>query len=101
MRIPAMGCAMVVGLAMAVAGCAQNPPAATSDTGNMAYPTPRATGEFQRPAPVGTDTGSMAYPSVTRQGQTVPASQNYGTDTGNMAYPQPRSSGTIRQNTVR
>ena len=37
------------------------------DTGSMAYPQPRATGDFNRPAPGGRDVGSMAYPAPSRR----------------------------------
>lgn len=67
----------------------------------MAYPQPRATGEFQRQTPSGRDTGSMAYPTGVRPGQTVPSSQNVDRDTGSMAYPAPEPAGNIRRSTVR
>ena len=48
-------------LAAATAARAQDP---SLDTGSMAYPTPRSTGEFRRPAPTGIETGSAAYPDL-------------------------------------
>ncbi len=91
-------------LTLGIAGCADQPsPAAQSstpaqpagvNTGQMAYPTPRASGEFQRAAPTGFDTGSMAVPSVSRPGTTTNAVQGPA-DTGSMASPAPRPAGNI------
>ena len=99
MRNLVLGCTVALGLAtFGTMAPAQNAP----DTGSMAYPEPRSSGEFKRPAgPTGKDTGSMAYPTNTRPGQTVPGSQNTGTDTGSMAYPEPRGAGSVRPNTSR
>lgn len=97
-RVLAVACGAAFGLAMAGAALAQD---ASPDTGSMAYPAPRSTGEFQRLAPTGVDTGNMAYPSFVRPGQTVPSSQDASPDTGSMAYPAPRGSGAIRPSTVR
>lgn len=88
-------------LGLMAAGCGPTQSVSNADTGSMAYPAPRASGEFQRPAPTGVDTGSMAYPTTVRQGQTVPASENAGSDTGSMAYPTPRGAGTIRPSTTK
>src|SRR5690349_19864267 len=79
---------LVLGFTVAVAFAATGAAAQaqnTRDTGSMAYPEPRASGEFKRSPQTGTDTGSMAYPTNTRPGQTSPGSQNTGTDTGSMA----------------
>jgi hypothetical protein len=89
--------AAVVFAAVAPNGYAQNRP----DTGSMAYPQPRASGEFKRPQQTGTDTGSMAYPTNTRKGQTVPGSQDTGADTGSMGYPAARGSGKIAPDTTK
>ena len=99
MRNFVFGCTAAVGFAIiGVVAYAQNSP----DTGSMAYPAPRSSGEFTRPTPpTGTDTGSMAYPTDTRRGQTVPGSQNTGTDTGSMAYPEPNKAGNVVKDTTR
>ena len=98
MRHLVLACTVVVGLAtIGVAARAQNAP----DTGSMAYPQPRDSGEFKRPGATGTDTGSMAYPTNTRPGQNVPGSTNAGSDTGSMAYPDPRKSGNVVKDTTR
>ena len=108
MRIRHLATAATLGLVALTAACAQQPgsmPAASmgpTDTGNMAYPAPRATGELTRPAPVNaTNTGSMAYPNNGRPGQTSRISpQDVPRDTGNMAYPQPSPIGTLRSTTT-
>jgi hypothetical protein len=99
MRTLVLGCTLALGLAtFGAMARAQNAP----DTGSMAYPEPRSSGEFKRPSgPAGNDMGSMAYPSNSRPGQTVPGSQNTGTDTGSMAYPEPRGTGSVRPDTTR
>lgn len=103
MRTLPIACSMILGLT--AAGCAPTPPpsptAVSSDTGSMAFPTPRASGEFQRTTPTGRDTGSMSLPTTVRQGQTVPGSQDAGSDTGSMAYPAPQPAGNLRRSTIR
>jgi hypothetical protein len=99
MRNFVFGCTAAVGLALiGVVAYAQNPP----DTGSMAYPSSRSSGEFTRPTPpTGADMGSMAYPTDTRKGQTVPGSQNTGADTGSMAYPESRKAGNVVKDTTK
>lgn len=60
-----------------------------NQTGNMAYPTPNASGEVRIPSPTARDTGNMAYPASPGG---VPVQGAMGTDTGNMATPAGRSS---------
>ncbi len=98
-------------LTLGIAGCAQQPVApvvqtatpanpAGNTSGSMAYPAPRASGEFQRPAVTGFDTGSMSLPTTARPGLTTTPTTGPA-DTGNMAYPAPRASGTLPSKVVR
>lgn len=98
MRVSALACAAVLGLALAGPALAQgNRP---TDTGNMAYPTPVPQGNLgntvtRRQAP---DTGSSRYQTPQPQGN-VGTTRTTGarrpTDTGNMAYPDPVPQGNL------
>ena len=72
-------------LAMGVAHAQQ----ATFDTGNMAYPQSRPSGQVQIPAPTARDTGNMAYPAS--PGGVTEAAPG-GRDTGGMMTPNSQAS---------
>jgi len=103
MKVSALACAAVLGLALATPVLAQNRP---TDTGSMAYPAPVPQGNLgttvtPRQAP---DTGNMAYPAPVPQGN-VGTTRTQGprrpTDTGNMAYPAPMPQGNLGTKPVR
>lgn len=71
-------------LALGVAACAGNPPVSTSDTGNMAYPTPVRQGNVGLASPATMDTGSMNMPTASGG---IASRPSPGFDTGNMALP--------------
>ena len=74
MKVPALACAAVLGLALA--GCSTPPPPAATragDTGSMAFPAPQPQGD------VGSASTSARQPA----------------DTGNMAYPAPQPQGNV------
>lgn len=100
MNVPALACAVLLGLTVAGPVIAQgNRP---TDTGNMAYPAPLPQGNVGTSATGGarvpTDTGNMAYPTPLPQGN-IGTSATSGartpTDTGNMAYPAPLPQGNV------
>jgi len=104
MRVSALACVAVLGLALASPAVAQrNQP---SDTGSMAYPTPVPQGNLgntrtTRQAP---DTGSARYQTPQPQGNlgtTRTTGPRRPTDTGNMAYPDPVPQGNIGTTRVR
>lgn len=108
MKVSALACAAILGVAFAGPAMAQaNRP---TDTGSMAFPSPLPQGNVgrtitPRQAP---DTGNMAYPAPVPQGNigsaTVPRG-NMGsavarrarrpTDTGSMGYPDPLPQGNL------
>ncbi len=97
MKVSALACAALLGLAVASPVMAQaNRP---TDTGNMAYPTPVPQGNLSTTRPGGAaDTGSMGYPAPVPQGNigtSATGGQRGPTDTGNMAYPAPVPQGNV------
>lgn len=112
MKVSALACAAVFGLALA--GCANTqasrPPAAQAarptDTGSMAFPRPQPQGEIGSTAASGrqpVDTGNMAYPTPEPQGQvgSTAVGRRRPSDTGNMAYPAPLPQGNVGTTQVR
>ncbi len=100
MKVSALACAAVMGLALTGAAMAQaNKP---SDTGSMAFPAPAPQGNLETtrtgPARGPTDTGSMAFPAPAPQGNVGTSSnrpQRGPTDTGSMAFPAPAPQGNV------
>ena len=100
MKVSALACAALLGLAVASPVMAQaNRP---TDTGNMAYPAPVPQGNLGTTSTGGprgpTDTGNMAYPAPVPQGNlgtTSTGGPRGPTDTGNMAYPAPVPQGNL------
>lgn len=100
MKVSALACAAVMGLALTGAAMAQaNKP---SDTGSMAFPAPVPQGNLETtrtgPARGPTDTGNMAYPAPVPQGNVGTSSngpQRGPTDTGSMAFPAPAPQGNV------
>ncbi len=104
MKVSALACAALLGLASA--GTAMAQATRPQDTGNMAYPTPVPQGNVARHATPRQrpDTGSAQYPAPVPQGN-VATTRTMGprrpTDTGNMAYPAPVPQGNIGTTTVK
>lgn len=100
MKISALACATVLGLAFTSAAMAQA--TKPSDTGSMGYPAPVPQGNLETtrtgPQRGPGDTGNMAYPAPAAQGNvgTSPAGPGRSqSDTGSMAFPAPVPQGNV------
>ena len=106
MKISALACAAILGLALTSPAMAQA--TKPSDTGSMAFPTPAPQGNLETtktgPARSPSDTGNMAYPTPAPQGNIGTSSNGAArgpTDTGNMAYPAPLPQGNVANTPVK
>jgi hypothetical protein len=100
MKISALACAAILGLALTGTAMAQG--TKPSDTGSMAFPAPAPQGNLETtrtgPGRGPTDTGNMAYPAPAPQGNVGTTSNGRGRgapDTGSMAFPAPLPQGNV------
>jgi len=100
MKVSALACAAILGLALTSTAMAQA--TQPSDTGSMGYPALAPQGNLETtrtgPARGPTDTGNMAYPAPQPQGNigtTTNGPARGPSDTGNMVYPAPLPQGNV------